>query len=185
MVSGGASLCYTTVKGNTAPLSEMSASKIAKRSHVFLSNSPSATQRLGRRMGEKMTAGIVIALVGELGCGKTLFTRGLCSGLGIPETDVSSPTFAFVNEYRGRLPVYHVDLYRIGGIQDGFEIGMLDYLAWAEDGVIVLEWAEKVLSMLPEDYLQVQFEVLAPQRRRLELVGFGKRSAALIRGLGD
>lgn len=159
------------------------ASKTTAPTYVFLSNSPSATQRLGRRLGEKMTAGVVIALVGELGCGKTLFTRGLCTGLGIPEKEVSSPTFAFVNEYRGRLPVYHVDLYRIGDIEDGFEIGMLDYLARAEDGVIVLEWAEKVLSLLPEDYLQVQFEVIASQSRRLELAGFGERAGALIREL--
>jgi len=168
----------------TSYYQRMSTSKTTASTYVFLSNSPAATLRLGRRLGEKMTDGGVIALVGELGCGKTLFTRGLCTGLGIPEKEVSSPTFAFVNEYRGRLPVFHVDLYRIDDIEDGFEIGMLDYLA-REDGVIVLEWAEKVLSILPEDYLQVQFEVLAPQRRRLELTGFGERAGALIRGLDD
>jgi tRNA threonylcarbamoyladenosine biosynthesis protein TsaE len=161
----------------------MSASKTAKTAYVFLSNSPAATLRLGRRLGEMIAGGGVIALVGELGCGKTLFTRGLCAGLGIPEKAVNSPTFAFVNEYRGRFPVYHVDLYRIDDIEDGFEIGMLDYLARAETGVIVLEWAEKVLSLLPEDYLQVQFEVLAPQKRRLEFTSSGEKSGALIRGL--
>jgi len=144
----------------------MSALKIAKKMYVFFSNS---------RLGEKMTAGSVIALVGELGCGKTLFTRGLCSGLGIPGKKINSPTFAFVNEYQGRLPVYHVDLYRIGDIEDGFEIGMLDYLARAEAGAIVLEWAEKVLFLLPEDYLQVKFEVLSPV--------FGERLGALLKGL--
>ena len=161
----------------------MSASKSAKKMHVFFSNGPAATLRFGRRLGEKMTAGSVIALVGELGCGKTLFTRGLCSGLGIPGKEVNSPTFAFVNEYRGRLAVYHVDLYRIGDIEDGFEIGMLDYLARAEAGVIVLEWAEKVLPLLPEDYLQVKFEVLSPQRRRLELTVFGERLGVLLKEL--
>ena len=150
-----------------------------------MSSSPAATLRFGRRLGEGIITGGVIALVGELGCGKTLFTRGLCTGLGIPEKEVNSPTFAFVNEYRGRLPVYHVDLYRIGDIEDGFEIGMLDYLSRAETGVIVLEWAEKMLSLLPDDYLQVRFEVLSPQKRRLELVGSGERSRALVRGLGD
>jgi tRNA threonylcarbamoyladenosine biosynthesis protein TsaE len=161
----------------------MSASKTAKAAYVFLSHSPAATLRLGRQLGERVTGGGVIALVGELGCGKTLFTRGLCAGLGIPEKAVNSPTFAFVNEYRGRLPVYHVDLYRIDDIESGFEIGMLDYLARAETGVIVLEWAEKVLSLLPEDYLHVRFEVLAPQKRRLEFTSSGERSGALIRGL--
>ncbi len=161
----------------------MAALKIAKKMHVFFSNSPAATLRFGRRLGGKMTAGSVIALVGELGCGKTLFTRGLCSGLGVPGKKVSSPTFAFVNEYQGKLPVYHVDLYRIDDIEDGFEIGMLDYLARAETGVIVLEWAEKMLFLLPEDYLQVKFEVLSPQRRRLELTVFGERLGALLKGL--
>ena len=161
----------------------MSASKTTEKTHVFLSNSPAATLRFGKRLGEKIAMGGVIALIGELGCGKTLFTRGLCTGLGVSEKEVNSPTFAFVNEYRGRLPVYHVDLYRIDNIEVGFEIGMLDYLAQAETGVIVLEWAEKVLPLLPEDYLQVQFEVLSPQKRRLEFTGFGDRSGALIRGL--
>ena len=122
-------------------------------------------------------------MVGELGCGKTLFTRGLCVGLGVPERAVNSPTFAFVNEYRGRLPIYHVDLYRINNIEDGFEIGMLDYLARAETSVIVLEWAEKVLSLLPDDCLEVQFKVLSPRKRRLELTGSGEKSSALIRRL--
>jgi len=142
----------------------MSASKSTEIRHVFISGSPAATLRFGRRLGEKITAGSVIALVGEL---------------------VNSPTFAFVNEYKGRLPVYHVDLYRIDDIESGFEIGMLDYLARAETGVIVLEWAEKVQALLPEDYLQVKFEVLSAQRRRLELADFGERSGALIRGLNS
>jgi len=161
----------------------MSASKTAEKTHVFISNSPAATLRFGKRLGEKITTGGVIALIGELGCGKTLFTRGLCTGLGVSEKEVNSPTFAFVNEYQGRLLVYHVDLYRIDNIEVGFEIGMLDYLAQAEEGVIVLEWAEKVLPLLPEDYLQVQFEVLSPQKRRLELTSFGERSGALLREL--
>jgi len=161
----------------------MSASKIARTAYVFLSDSPAATLQFSKRLGSKIVCGGVIALVGELGCGKTLFTRGLCVGLGVPERAVNSPTFAFVNEYRGRLPIYHVDLYRINNIEDGFEIGMLDYLARAETSVIVLEWAEKVLSLLPDDCLEVQFKVLSPRKRRLELTGSGEKSSALIRRL--
>ena len=161
----------------------MSASKSIELKYIFTSGSPAATLRFGRQLGEKMVAGSVIALVGELGCGKTLFTRGLCAGLGVPESEVNSPTFAFVNEYRGRLPVFHVDLYRIDDIESGFEIGMLEYLTRAEAGVIVMEWAEKALALLPEDYLRVQFEVLSAKSRRLELEVFGEKSEALIRGL--
>ena len=161
----------------------MPVSKSTELTQVFISGSPAATLRFGRRLGGRITAGSVIALVGELGCGKTLFTRGLCAGLGVPENEVNSPTFAFVNEYRGNLPIYHVDLYRIDDIESGFEIGMLDYLARAEEGVIVLEWAERIEALLPEDYLLVKFEVLSAQKRTLELAAHGETSGALIRGL--
>ena len=132
-----------------------------------------------------MKAGSIIALIGELGCGKTLFTRGICVGLGIPERYVNSPTFIFVNEYRGRLPVFHIDLYRLDTIAEEFEIGILDYLAKVDSGVIVVEWAEKILSLLPNDYLQVQFQVLSVRRRQIVLVGFGERFGSLLRELGD
>ncbi len=141
--------------------------------HVFLSNSPKATFSFGKRVGERLSAGSVIALIGELGCGKTLFTRGLCVGLDVQERLVNSPTFAFVNEYQGRLPIFHIDLYRLNGVEDTFGIGIIDYLNRAKSGVIVVEWAEKMLSLLPESYLKIQFEVLGPNKRRLTLTGCG------------
>ncbi len=153
--------------------------------NVFLSSSPASTHRFGKRIGNKLKAGDIIALIGELGCGKTLFTKGICVGLGIATRYVNSPTFVFANEYSGKLPVFHIDLYRLGDIADGFEIGMLDYLAKAESGVMVLEWAEKVLPLLPDDYLQVQFSVLSARKRRIVLVGFGERFNSLLREFGD
>ena len=156
-----------------------------RQQYVFLSSSPAITFNFGKQVGERLEAGSIVALIGELGCGKTLFTRGVCVGLGVPERRVNSPTFAFVNEYLGKLPISHIDLYRIGDIAEGFEIGILDYLAKADSGVIVLEWAEKVLSLLPNDYLQVQFEVLSARKRQLMLVGFGEKFGSLIRGLGN
>jgi tRNA threonylcarbamoyladenosine biosynthesis protein TsaE len=122
----------------------------------------------------------VLALMGELGCGKTLLTRGICTGLGVPERQVNSPTFAFVNEYHGRLPVFHIDLYRVADIEDGFGIGMLDYLNRAKSGVMVLEWAEKALSLLPGDHLRVRLEVLSARKRCLELEGRGDAMAKMI-----
>ena len=136
--------------------------------HVFLSNSPNATFGFGRRLGKRLEAGSIIALIGELGCGKTLLTRGLCAGLGVPDRRVNSPTFVFVNEYLGRLPVIHMDLYRLEEIEEGFGIGILDYLARADEGVMVVEWAEKILSLLPDDCLYVRFQVLAARERRIE-----------------
>ena len=152
--------------------------------YVFLSNSPAATSGLGRRMGERLKAGSLVALIGELGCGKTLLTRGICAGLGVPLRQVNSPTFIFVNEYLGKLPVFHMDLYRLGNIDEGFEIGILDYLARAESGVIVVEWAEKVLSLLPDDYLEVQFHVLSSRKRQIVFSALGDRFSTLLKELG-
>ena len=150
-----------------------------------MSSSASATFNLGRWVGEKLQMGGVIALIGELGCGKTLFTRGICVGLGVPERRVSSPTFAFVNEYAGRLPVSHVDLYRINTVEEGFEIGILDYLVRAASGVIVVEWAERMLPLFTDSYLQVQFQVLSARRRRLEFTGFGEKFTGLLGEMGE
>jgi len=152
--------------------------------HTFISNSPKATLSLGKRLGERLEAGSIIALIGELGCGKTLLTRGICSGLGVPTGYVSSPTFVFANEYPGKLPVFHIDLYRLSEITEAFEIGILDYLAKAESGVVVVEWAEKISPLLTNDYLQVEFHVLSAWRRQLVLSGFGKKFSSLLREFG-
>ncbi len=151
--------------------------------YTIISNSPAATFNLGRRIGRGLKKGSIIALMGELGCGKTLFTRGICSGLDVPLRRVNSPTFAFVNEYQGRLPVLHMDLYRLSDLADGFGIGILDYLARAVEGIMVVEWAEKILSLLPDDCLKVQFEVLSDRKRRIELSWLGEKFDSLIKGL--
>jgi len=152
-----------------------------RQKYVFLSSSPPATFNFGKRLGQRLKAGSIVALIGELGCGKTLFTRGMCAGLGVPDRRVNSPTFVLVNEYNGKLPVFHMDLYRLSNIQEGFEIGVLDYLTRAESGVIVVEWAEKILPLLPDTYLQVQFEVLSPMKRRLLVSGIGVKFNDLLR----
>jgi tRNA threonylcarbamoyladenosine biosynthesis protein TsaE len=149
-------------------------------SYEFLSGSPAATLALGRRLGERLEPGSVIALVGELGCGKTLFTRGICDGLGVPLRQVNSPTFVLVNEYRGRLPVFHLDLYRLEGAGDGIELGWADYLARAQSGVMIIEWAEKVLTLLPEDLLRVDFEVISARQRRLRFTATGGKYEKIL-----
>jgi tRNA threonylcarbamoyladenosine biosynthesis protein TsaE len=133
----------------------------------FTSYSPAATSALGKKIGARLPVGSVVALVGELGCGKTLLTRGICAGLGVPLRQVNSPTFVLVNEYAGRLPVFHLDLYRIGDEADGVELGLADYLRRAASGVMIIEWAEKILPLLSPDILKVEFEILSPRRRRL------------------
>jgi tRNA threonylcarbamoyladenosine biosynthesis protein TsaE len=163
----------------------MSGSTNIRQEFSFLSSSPASTFNLGKRIGENMEAGSIIALIGELGCGKTLFTKGICVGLGVPERAVNSPTFAFVNEYQGRLHVFHIDLYRVDDLTEEFGIGILDYIARAGARVVVLEWAEKALPLLPNDHLQVHFEVISARKRQLRLTGFGTKFGKLLRELGE
>jgi len=152
-------------------------------SYGFFSNSPAATSALGKRTGERLEAGSVIALTGELGCGKTLLTRGICEGLGVPLGQVNSPTFVLVNEYRGRLPVFHMDLYRLNTEADVVDLGITDYLSRAESGVLIIEWAEKIPSLLPDDLLKVEFEVLSARKRRIEFFASGGRFDSILKEL--
>ena len=114
------------------------------------------TYELRRRLGEEARAGQVYTLIGDLGVGKTVFTKGLAAGLGITEP-VSSPTFTIVQEYEeGRLPFYHFDVYRIGDVEEMDEIGYEDYIYG--DGVGLIEWADLIREILPEHYTEIKIE---------------------------
>lgn len=135
----------------------------------YISNQPADTRDLGEKMGKCLQPGAVMALVGELGSGKTLLTRGICAGLGVPLRQVNSPTFVLVNEYYGRLPVFHMDLYRLNDTADVVDIGLLDYLSRAQEGLIVIEWAEKILSVLPVGYLMIKLDILSSRKREISV----------------
>lgn len=123
---------------------------------VIESNCEKETYELGCRLGQEARAGQVYTLVGDLGVGKTVFTKGLAAGLGIEEP-VSSPTFTIVQVYEeGRLPFYHFDVYRIGDIEEMDEIGYEDY--FYGNGVTMIEWANLIEEILPETYREVQIE---------------------------
>ena len=117
----------------------------------FITNSAEETERLGERIASKLKGTEVIALFGGLGMGKTAFTRGLARGLGADDV-VSSPTFALVNEYSGRVPVYHFDMYRVASWDDLYSTGFFDYL---DTGVLVIEWSENIEGALPENALRI------------------------------
>ena len=117
----------------------------------FISNSTEETERLGGLIASKLSGTEVIALFGGLGMGKTAFTRGLARGLGADD-DVSSPTFALVNEYSGRVPVYHFDMYRVTSWDDLYSTGFFDYI---DNGVLVIEWSENIEGALPENALRI------------------------------
>lgn len=114
------------------------------------------TYALGKKIGERAKPGMVLSLIGDLGVGKTVFTQGLAKGLGI-EGPISSPTFTIVQVYEeGRLPFYHFDVYRIGDIEEMDEIGYEDY--FYGDGVSLIEWANLIEEILPEDIVRVTIE---------------------------
>ena len=120
---------------------------------TYVTNSPAETEALGQRLAERLQPGDVIAYTGDLGAGKTAFTRGLARGLGITER-ITSPTFTIVNEYQGgRLPLFHFDMYRLGSSDELCEIGWEDYLA--RGGVCAVEWSEIVADALEEDCIRV------------------------------
>jgi len=131
---------------------------------VLISESEDATAELGASLGRSIQAGSVVLLEGELGAGKTAFVRGLAAGLGVEDDQVSSPTFTLVQEYRGRLPLLHADLYRIT-VAESDELG-LDELGL--QGVVAIEWAEKLLRR-PAGAIEVLIEDLGDDRRRVTI----------------
>ncbi len=123
---------------------------------IYETNSPEETEEIARRLGEEANPSDVIALLGDLGVGKTVFTKGLARGLGITEA-VSSPTFTIVQEYTdGRIPFYHFDVYRIGDVEEMDEIGFDDYIYG--DGLCMIEWANLIMDIMPRHYTEVTIE---------------------------
>ena len=118
----------------------------------LLTRSAEQTKALGARLAAQLNAGDVLLLEGDLGAGKSELTRGIARGLGISET-VTSPTFTIVNEYSGTIPLFHFDMYRLGGEDELFDIGWDDYLA--RNGVCAVEWSEQAAGALPEDAILV------------------------------
>ena len=133
-----------------------------------ISSSEQETRELGKRMAGKVTPGTVISLRGSLGAGKTVFAKGFALGLGITEAIVS-PTFTLVQEYDGRLKLYHLDLYRLSG-EDEFEsMGGEDFLY--SDGVALIEWSEKIEDMLPDDTIFIYITINEDLTRSIEIKG--------------
>jgi len=134
----------------------------------FITHSPEETEALGFALGQRLSAGDIIAYRGDLGAGKTAFTRGLAKGLGCTE-QVTSPTYTVVNEYlSGRLPLFHFDMYRLASSEDLWGIGWDDYLD--RNGVCAVEWSENVTDAM-ENPLWVTIESLGGDRRKITLEG--------------
>jgi tRNA threonylcarbamoyladenosine biosynthesis protein TsaE len=146
---------------------------------VVRSDDAEATRALGAALGRLAERGDVLLLQGELGTGKTTFTQGYAAGAGSEEL-VNSPTFILVNEYRGRLPIYHADLYRLDAPE---EVAALDLANASLDGVLLVEWPERGDGLLPAEHLLVQIVHSGPSGRLITLVPHGPRARELIKAV--
>jgi len=135
---------------------------------IVVTHSEAETDALGQRLAQCLHAGTVVALFGDLGAGKTAFTRGLARGLQVEEP-VSSPTFTIVNEYPGHPALFHFDLYRLKNAEELYDIGWEDYLN--RDGICVTEWSENAREALPEDAVRVSITRVDDQTRQIEVEG--------------
>jgi tRNA threonylcarbamoyladenosine biosynthesis protein TsaE len=146
----------------------------------IVTEAPDETLDLGKRFGEACRAGTVLALVGDLGAGKTRFVKGLAEGLGAARREeVTSPTFVLLNLYRGPVPLAHLDLYRLEAV-DLASLGFHDY---RPTSVVAIEWADKADPGLLGDHVRISFEVAGESSRRLMFQAWGPKSEELLKGL--
>ena len=146
-------------------------------------DSEDAMHAFGLRLAEVVEPRLVIGLIGDLGAGKTRLVAAAAEGLGAERGDVNSPTFVLIQEYEGRLPVYHFDTYRLKDEDEFLELGADDYMSG--DGVCFIEWADRMTDVLPRDRLTIRIEVTGQKTRRLHLEAGGLRSQRVIDGLSE
>ena len=124
------------------------------RNQIFKTDSPEETQALGEKLGKTLKQGDVIALVGDLGTGKTCLTQGIARGVGIALDEiVNSPSYILINEYNGAMPIYHIDLYRLENSEEIAELGLSEYIEG--DGICIIEWAERIADTLPDTCIEI------------------------------
>lgn len=151
--------------------------------YKFISNSPKDTEKLGYKLGKALKSGDIICLLGDLGAGKTALTKAIAKGLGIDDY-VTSPTFTIINEYNGRLPLYHFDVYRLMSIDELYDLGYEEY--FYSNGITIIEWADKIEEILPEDTINIHINrTLNQNEREIIFTGKGKRFNQIIKELNE
>ena len=143
-----------------------------KNGMEFNTKSPKDTIDVGKKIGKLLKEGDVVALIGDLGAGKTVISKGLCSGLGVEEDYITSPTYTIINQYDGKIPVYHIDLYRLKNSSELYNLGWDEYIYG--HGTCIIEWADKAGEMLPEEYLTINIEVTGKNNRKITLQAKGE-----------
>lgn len=144
---------------------------------IYSTKTAEDTTHFGRALGELLHAGDILALQGPLAAGKTQLTKGIAQGLGVSEP-VTSPTFTIISEYTGRLPLYHIDVYRLNSPEDFLDLGVEDMLYG--QGVCIIEWSEKVMSELPSSAILIHLKAEADARRTITVTNWPYRTDSLI-----
>ena len=143
-------------------------------------HSADATKALGQIIGKNIQAGTVLALSGDLGSGKTVFVQGLGAGLNVPEDyTITSPTYTLINEYPGRIKLFHVDLYRIDNPGKEEDTGLDD--VFGNNAVAAIEWADRLGDDLPKDHIEIQFEIYGTESRKIKFSAYGQRGVNLLK----
>jgi tRNA threonylcarbamoyladenosine biosynthesis protein TsaE len=151
---------------------------------VIQTKNTSETIRLGKRIGGHLRPGDVVALAGELGTGKTQLIKGVAVGVGVGKpTYITSPSFTLINEYTGKIPFYHIDLYRLNSEKEAEELGLEDY--FQSMGITVVEWADKIPSLLPKEMLSIHIHYTGKHTRSLEILGKGRRYEEILEGFEE
>lgn len=146
----------------------------------FKTNNATETEDLGRRIADGLRGGEVIAMTGDLGAGKTTLTKALAKQLGVKDY-VTSPTFTIVNEYEGRLKLFHFDVYRIADIEEMYDLGFEEYIYG--DGVSIIEWSNLIKEILPEDTINIEILASGIDERSITISGRGKKFENLSKEL--
>jgi tRNA threonylcarbamoyladenosine biosynthesis protein TsaE len=145
----------------------------------IISKSVSDTLKIGKLIAKRLKRGDIVCLFGEFGSGKTVLTKGVASGLGIKRNIVISPSFVLIREYRGReTSLYHFDLYRLKAERDILNLGYEEYLY--DDGITIIEWADRLKSLLPKEYLKIELLIKGDSERLLQINGRGEHYKRLV-----
>ena len=150
--------------------------------HEWISHSAEETFNIGRQLGATLDAGDFVAFRGDLGAGKTCCIQGIAVGLGVSDRSlVTSPTFTLIQEYHGRLPIYHFDVYRLAHEEDLYDLGYEEY--FYGEGVTLLEWADRIPHFLPDEYLALHLHIQPDQTRCVHIYAYGVYYENLLHNL--
>ncbi len=157
-----------------------SGSQSSSKHFRMTANSLETTQRLGRSIGRNINSGITIVLAGDLGSGKTSFAQGLAAGLGVPDNYyVTSPTYTLINEYPGRIRLFHIDLYRIGNIDELDDLGIDEIFDGSS--VVAIEWADKLVETFLSEYLTIELKIIDDTSREIHITARGPDAETLFK----